>query len=229
MTNLVVELRSMARELSKIAGQPVEECAAWRGADEIERLNKIVVDFLFAVRPMDVELRDGDAAALVKELADFIRYEAEGAGVSVDLRIADDIPRVLIDKRYLKQALLNLAKNAIAAMPGGGNLTFGVEADESEVRIAVEDTGTGIPEESLSKIFEPYYTTKESGTGLGLTITFKIIKEHQGEISVKSKPGHGSVFTISLPIPQKEQRLLAWHEAGSREGRARAAGGGGRK
>jgi PAS domain S-box-containing protein len=187
--------------------------------EEVERLNKIVVDFLFAVRPMDVELREGDAAALVRELADFIRYEAEGAGVSVDLRIADKVPLVLIDKRYLKQALLNLAKNAIAAMPGGGNLTFGVEAAEGEVRITVEDTGTGIPEESLGKIFEPYYTTKESGTGLGLTITFKIVREHQGEISVKSKPGHGSVFTISLPVPQKEQRLLPWNEGGERKGR----------
>jgi signal transduction histidine kinase len=104
-------------------------------------------------------------------------------------------------------------------MPGGGNLTFGVEAAEGEVRITVEDTGTGIPEESLGKIFEPYYTTKESGTGLGLTITFKIVREHQGEISVKSKPGHGSVFTISLPVPQKEQRLLPWNEGGERKGR----------
>jgi PAS domain S-box-containing protein len=178
--------------------------------EEIERLNKIVVDFLFAVRPMDVELREGDPSALVKEVVDFIRYEAEGAGVRVDLSVADNVPRILLDKRYMKQALLNLAKNALAAMPGGGTLTFGVEADDAEVRISVEDTGTGIPEESLGKIFEPYYTTKESGTGLGLTITFKIIREHQGEINVSSKLGVGSTFTISLPVPQKEHRLIPW-------------------
>ena len=180
--------------------------------EEIERLNKIVVDFLFAVRPMDVELREGDAVAVVKELAEFIRYEAELGGVSVETRIAKDIPRVLIDKRYLKQAILNLAKNALASMPEGGTLTFGVEADENEVRISVEDTGTGISEENLPKIFDPYYTTKESGTGLGLTITFKIVREHQGYINVKSELGIGSSFTICLPVPQKEHRLLSWRE-----------------
>ncbi len=180
--------------------------------EEIERLNKIVVEFLFAVRPMGVELRDADVGAIVKELAAFIRYEAEEAGISVDLRIAEKLPRVLVDKRYMKQAILNLAQNALAAMGTGGALTFGVEGDENEVRISVEDTGTGISEASLPKIFEPYYTTKESGTGLGLTITFKIIREHQGEINVKSRQGHGSVFTISLPVPQKERKLLSWND-----------------
>jgi PAS domain S-box-containing protein len=181
--------------------------------EEIERLNKIVVDFLFAVRPMDVELREAELAPLVKDLADFIRPEAESAGVAVELRFAEKLPRVLLDRKYLRQAILNLAKNALAAMPDGGTLTFGLEADDNEVRLSVEDTGMGMTEEVMAKIFEPYYTTKESGTGLGLTITFKIIREHQGEINVKSKPGLGSAFTISLPVPQKERRLLPWRES----------------
>jgi PAS domain S-box-containing protein len=188
--------------------------------EEIERLNKIVVDFLFAVRPMDVELRESDPAALVQELADFIRYEAENQRVTVETRIADKVPRVLLDRRYMKQAILNLAKNALAAMPDGGNLCFGVEAKNDEVHISVEDDGVGIPEEDLSKIFEPYYTTKETGTGLGLTITFKIVREHQGDITVNSRPGYGSTFTISLPVPQKDRRLIAWRsdEAVATEG-----------
>jgi PAS domain S-box-containing protein len=180
--------------------------------EEIDRLNKIVVDFLFAVRPMDVELREGDPGQVVREVAELLRFEAEGQGVKLDLKIGDSVPRVLIDKRYLKQALLNLAKNALAAMPKGGSLALTVEGDEQEVRITVADTGTGIPEEDLPKIFEPYFTTKDSGTGLGLTITFKIVKEHQGEISVNSKVGEGSSFTISLPVPQREHRLLTWSD-----------------
>lgn len=191
---------------------PVEGLSHHLGVvnEEIERLNKIVVDFLFAVRPMDVELRESDAGALVKEIADFIRYEAEGAGVAVETSIEAGLPRVLLDKRYMKQAILNLAKNALAAMPGGGSLGFKAWAGDDAVHLSVEDTGMGIPQENLTKIFEPYYTTKETGTGLGLTITFKIVREHQGEISVNSFPGEGSVFTISLPIPQREKHLLAW-------------------
>lgn len=148
----------------------------------------------------------------MREIAEFMGPEAEGADVMVKLSVEENLPRVLIDKRYMKQAILNLVKNALAAMPGGGRLVLSVSRVEEEVRISVGDSGTGIPEEELPKIFEPYFTTKENGTGLGLTIVFKIVKEHRGEISVRSRPGQGSTFTIALPVPQKERRLLAWGE-----------------
>lgn len=185
--------------------------------EEIDRLNKIVVDFLFAVRPMDVSLREGDPAALLEGVAEIVRPEAESYGISVETHIAENIPPILFDERLMKQALLNLAKNAIAAMPGGGSLVLSVERVEDEVRISVIDDGSGIAEEDLPKIFEPYFTTKENGTGLGLTITFKIVKEHRGEITVKSRPGQGSTFTISLPVPQKERRLIPFDDAGTAE------------
>ena len=178
--------------------------------EEIDRLNRIVVDFLFAVRPMDIELREGDLNALIQELVDFVRYEMEAAKITCDLRLAKDLPEIRYDERYIKQALLNLVKNALAAMPSGGTLTIKTEKSGDEVRLVVADTGIGIPEENLPKIFEPYFTTKESGSGLGLTLVFKIIKEHRGEISVKSKEGEGASFTISLPVPQKETRLIAY-------------------
>jgi PAS domain S-box-containing protein len=180
--------------------------------EEIERLNKIVVDFLFAVRPMDVQLIETDPAELVREIADFMGPEAERAGVKLEVDLAEGLPRVLLDRRYMKQAILNLVKNALAAMPGGGRLVLSAKPGDDGVEISVEDSGVGIAEEDMAKIFEPYFTTKENGTGLGLTITFKIVKEHRGDISVSSKPGQGSVFTISLPVPQKERRLLAWDE-----------------
>ncbi|MDA8426911.1 MAG: ATP-binding protein [Treponema sp.] len=185
--------------------------------EEIDRLNKIVVDFLFAVRPMDLEPIESEPGEIVREIAEFMRPEAESAGVMVEVSIEEGLPLVFIDKRYMKQAILNLVKNALAAMPGGGKLALSVSRVEEEIRISVEDSGTGIPEEQLPKIFEPYFTTKENGTGLGLTIVFKIIKEHRGEISVQSRPGQGSTFTISLPVPQKERRLLAWGEAEARK------------
>jgi two-component system, sporulation sensor kinase E len=185
--------------------------------EEIDRLNKIVVDFLFAVRPMDVHLREGDPGALIDDIAGIIGPEAESAGISVGTRKGEDLPPVLLDDRLMKQALLNLAKNALAAMPGGGSLVLAARRREDEVDISVEDDGTGIAEEDLPKIFEPYFTTKENGTGLGLTITFKIVKEHRGEISVKSRLGQGSTFTITLPVPQKERRLIPFEDAGKAE------------
>jgi two-component system, sporulation sensor kinase E len=185
--------------------------------EEIDRLNKIVVDFLFAVRPMDVRLRERDPGALVEDIADIIRPEAEAAGIAVETRKGEDLPLVMLDDRLMKQALLNLAKNALAAMPGGGKLVLAAERREDEVHVSVEDDGTGIAEADLPKIFEPYFTTKENGTGLGLTITFKIVKEHRGEIAVKSRPAQGSTFTISLPVPQKERRLIPFEDAGTAE------------
>ncbi len=185
--------------------------------EEIDRLNKIVVDFLFAVRPMDVSLREGDPGELVDAIADIVRPEAEASGIEVAVRKGEGLPSVMLDERLMKQALLNLTKNALAAMPGGGSLELSAERAEDEVRVSVRDDGAGIAEEDLPKIFEPYFTTKDNGTGLGLTITFKIVKEHRGEISVRSRPGEGSTFTITLPVPQKERRLIPFEGAGAAE------------
>jgi PAS domain S-box-containing protein len=178
--------------------------------EEIDRLNRIVVDFLFAVRPMDIDLREGDINVLIRELTGFVWFELEEAHVECILELADALPHINFDERFMKQALLNLIKNAKAAMPQGGSLTIKTEARETEVLIGIYDTGTGIPEENLSKIFEPYFTTKETGSGLGLTLVFKIIREHQGEITVHSKEGEGTAFLITLPVPQKEQRLISY-------------------
>lgn len=176
--------------------------------EEIERLNHIVVDFLFAVRPMDIQPLLGDPGSVLREVAELVRYEAEKSGIELNLSIPDSVPLIRFDSRYLKQALINLVSNAMAAMPAGGRLDLEITGRDSEVIISVSDTGHGIPEENLSKIFEPYFSTKENGTGLGLTITFKIIKEHGGEIAVRSRTGQGTSFTITLPVPQKELRLL---------------------
>jgi signal transduction histidine kinase len=112
----------------------------------------------------------------------------------------------------MKQALLNLIMNARAAMPNGGVFTIATNYVDNEIRISLCDTGIGISKENLAKIFEPYFTTKETGTGLGLTQVYKIIREHEGEIVVDSEPGTGAEFKIILPIPQKEMHMIAYNE-----------------
>ncbi|MDR2716658.1 MAG: PAS domain-containing protein [Treponema sp.] len=180
--------------------------------EEVDRLNRTVVDFLFAARPMTLELREGNINFLIAELAEFIKAELEQSHILLLLELDENLPPALIDERYMKQALLNLIKNAQAAMPSGGLLTIATQVSDNEIRISVCDTGVGIIAESLAKIFEPYFTTKDNGTGLGLTLVFKIIKEHHGEIAVESREGEGSNFEISLPVRRKEKRLITYEE-----------------
>jgi PAS domain S-box-containing protein len=178
--------------------------------EEIDRLNHIVVDFLFAVRPMNMEFRAGNINTLIKELTEFVSYELEEARIGCTLQLAEELPLIEFDERYMKQALLNLIKNAIAAMPDGGVLTITTEVKNDQIHLGIRDTGVGIPEENIQKVFEPYFTTKETGSGLGLTLVFKIIREHKGDITMKSKEGEGTCFIIMLPIPQKELRLICY-------------------
>ncbi len=178
--------------------------------EEVERLNRIVVDFLFAVRPMDVNPVDTGINTLIEEMMDFVRYELEQQGIALRLDLDENIPELKIDEKYFKQALLNLIKNAIAAMPEGGELTVSTYRRGDEVILRFSDTGVGIPDDVIDKIFEPYFTTRESGSGIGLTLVYKIVREHFGEISVNSQEGHGASFTITLPVPQRETHLIGW-------------------
>jgi len=179
--------------------------------EEIERLNRIVVDFLFAVRPMNLELREGDINELLSQIMEFVKFEMEQSKIVCMLELDKKLPKILFDERYMKQALLNLVKNAQAAMPKGGVFTVATKFADNEIRISLCDTGVGISKENLAKIFEPYFTTRETGTGLGLTQVYKIIREHQGEITVDSSPGTGAEFRITLPVPQKDTRLIAYN------------------
>jgi len=176
--------------------------------EEIDRLNHIVLDFLFAVRPINLNLREANFNAFLQELAEFTAYELSDANVDLELDLDESLPLFDFDEQLMKQALLNLIQNAVAAMEGGGMITLKTEHKDNDVVLHIIDTGTGISEKNLSKIFEPYFTTKERGSGLGLTLVFKIIREHRGELGVSSKEGEGTCFTITFPVPQRERRLL---------------------
>jgi PAS domain S-box-containing protein len=183
--------------------------------EEVDRLNRIVVDFLFAVKPMDTRLEEGDINLVIQELLEFVRPEMDQAGVRIESSLSPKVPLLRIDARFIKQALLNLIKNAVAAMPEGGTLRVETQRADGEALVRVSDTGTGIPDEIMDKIFEPYFTTKPFGTGLGLTIVFKIVKEHFGDISVSSRVGEGTTVALSLPIPQKEKILIDYNGGGA--------------
>jgi signal transduction histidine kinase len=180
--------------------------------EEVDRLNNIVVDFLFAVRPVHLKLREANINTIINKLIEFSRPEMEQLKIRCVTELDEKVPPLLMDEGYIKQALLNIIKNAQAAILDGGLFSVFTKYVDNEIRISMIDTGIGISEENLSKIFEPYFTTKESGTGLGLTMVYKIIREHKGDISVNSREGEGTVFEIVLPVPQKEQRMLEFYD-----------------
>ncbi|MCL2761826.1 MAG: ATP-binding protein [Treponema sp.] len=181
--------------------------------EEVDRLNRIVVDFLFAVRPMTLDLRKENINPIITEIAEFIKTELEQSNIHLLLELDEKLPPALIDERCMKQVFLNLIKNAKSAMPTGGLLTIAAMEADNEIRISICDTGIGISEENLKKIFEPYFTTRDNGTGLGLTLVYKIIREHQGEISVESREGGGTNFEILLPVYRKERRMIAYNSS----------------
>jgi PAS domain S-box-containing protein len=209
-----IHLQLMQKSIAKNDSQPNQSIQKYLSIlnDEVDRLNHIVVDFLFAVRPMSLELRKADINVLIDEIAEFIRAELEQSRIRLLLEPDENLPPALIDERHMKQVLLNLIQNAQAAMPNGGLLTIATQVSDNEIRISICDTGIGINEENLKKIFEPYFTTKDNGTGLGLTLVYKIIKEHRGEISVESRVGEGTNFEIILPVYQKEMRMIGFME-----------------
>lgn len=178
--------------------------------EEVERLNNIIVDFLFAVRPMNPTMKKSDINKVLTDLLEFVKYELEEASVSIECEFQEKLPKLDIDEKYIKQAILNIIKNSVAAMPDGGVMYFRTVKDGDFVHIYVCDTGTGISEDNMSKIFEPYFTTKQFGSGLGLTVVYKIIKEHGGDIVLESVENQGTTFTINLPVPQVGKRLLDW-------------------
>ena len=203
------------QDVSALAWEAIRDAVDVIG-EEVGRLNQIVVDYLFAVRPMNVDLASGEVNEVLEELLRLLRPELKEAQIELREDLGRNLPRVLLDQRYLREALLNLIKNAIAAMveaPSGDRprvLSVSSFAGADAVTIRIGDTGPGVPPEIQGKIFEPYFTTRDFGSGLGLTLVYKIVKEHMGEIELDSKPGAGSTFAISIPVPQTEKRLLGF-------------------
>jgi signal transduction histidine kinase len=168
-------------------------------ANEIRRLDQVVQGFLKFTRPEDLKLQPIRVGALFDEIVPILRPEAERVGVLLEIS-CDDAPDVNGDPAMLRQAFLNLAQNACQAMPQGGTLRIHcASAKGHRASIAFTDSGSGIKPEHLQRIFDLYFTTKEKGSGIGLSMVFRTIQMHDGEIEVQSTPGAGTTFRVLLP------------------------------
>jgi signal transduction histidine kinase len=167
---------------------------------EIRRLDEVVQGFLKFTRPEDLRLQPVKVHALVDEILPIIETEATKHNVKVTIDVPPSVPAVNGDSAMLRQAFLNLAINACQAMPNGGSLRVKAgPSSRARVEVIVQDTGVGIAPEHLSKIFNLYFTTKEKGTGIGLSMVYRIIQMHDGEVEVQSTPGRGTTFRVLLP------------------------------
>ena len=165
---------------------------------ESSRLNSIVEEFLQFARPPKLNRQEVDIAQLLDETISLIEAQAEGHGIKIE-KIYPNLALWIVDREQIKQALLNILLNSIDAMPDGGILSINGRVDHDGLHINISDTGKGIPEENIPRIFDLYFTTKETGTGLGLSIVQRIIMEHGGWINVDSVLGKGTTFSIYLP------------------------------
>ena len=191
--------------------------------DEIEKLNDLVMDFLFAVRPVNAKLTLSDPEEILSSICDFVSPEFNKSHVLLKMELLKEKKRIMIDEKLFRQVIINIAQNAFYAVkakfPGcteentnsqemPGIVIFKTTIIEDNFVISISDNGIGMDSETVGRIFEPYFTTKANGTGLGMTMSYKIIKEFGGDIQVKSEKGTGSVFFVSLPVPQTETKLL---------------------
>lgn len=177
-------------------------------SSEVERLDKIINQFLEAVRSAKPNLVKVDIKPLIIETLTFLRHEIEDKNIDVKCYWGKSLPHVLGDDNQLKQAFYNIIKNAVQAMPDGGNLEIDCQYDDDAVEISFIDTGKGIAPEDLPNVFEPYFTTKEDGSGLGMMVVERIIREHGGELAIDSEPGKQTTVSVKLPRSTKKTRLL---------------------
>jgi len=175
---------------------------------EIVRLDYIVRQFLQAIRPTPPKLAPTTLNDVVRETVDLLRPEIENRGITIHERLSAQVAEAPLDRAQVKQVLVNLMKNAIQAMTKGGVLTLETGQSAEAVWLAVRDTGGGIPQEQLNRIFEPFFTTKKKGSGLGLMIVQRIVRDHGGRIELESRVNEGTTFRVWFPLHERHPRLL---------------------
>src|SRR5436309_2888778 len=175
---------------------------------EVNRLDSIVTQFLRAIRPSKPELHPENVNTIVEETLRFFAPEIQDRDIVVEQELRSDLPMLQIDRDQMKQAFYNLIKNSLEAMKRRGILHIRTDRDDTHVLISFIDTGSGMSAENLVRVFEPYFTTKPSGTGLGLLIVRRIVREHGGELSIQSREGKCLTVRIRLPHIDKHVRML---------------------
>ncbi len=221
LNSLHIHLQLMQRKVRELDGEVRDELqeSIDIARSEINRLDSIVSQFLKAIRPSKPQLHPENVNAIVEEAVRFFAPEIQDRDIVVEQELHSGLPSLELDRDQIKQAFYNVIKNSFEAMKRRGIMRIRTDMDASHVLVSFTDTGGGMSAESLSRVFDPYYTTKTSGSGLGLLIVRRIIREHGGELAIESNEGKGLTLTIRLPYLDKRVRML---EAGSSESAAGA-------
>lgn len=192
--------------------------------EEIDNLNRLITDFLFAVRPVNANYSLVDPYLILKKLVDFLSPEFNSHRVSFTVKNPNSTAKLLIDEKIFREMIINIVQNAFAAIKERfpecknedlqndefiGKISIRISVKFDKYIISISDNGCGMSDETIVRLFEPYFTTKASGTGLGMTLVYKIVKEFSGDIHVKSEENKGTTFIIEFPIPQTEKKLLS--------------------
>ncbi|HMF46761.1 MAG TPA: ATP-binding protein [Candidatus Udaeobacter sp.] len=215
LNSLHIHLQLMERSVQKLHDGEKKELQ--RSIDvarsEVNRLDSIVTQFLKAIRPSRPQLRPENVNTIVEEAVRFFTPELQDREIVVEQELRSDLPLLQLDRDQMKQAFYNVIKNGVEAMHRHGTLRIRTDLADTHVIVRFEDSGGGMSAENLSRVFEPYFTTKASGSGLGLLIVRRIVREHGGELSVESNQGKGLALTIRLPFIDKRIRMLEAGEA----------------
>ena len=205
----------LLEEEFKEQGGPAKQAAYYLRVlnAECRRLSVILDNFMKFARPGSMGLHAVDLPALIEHIVALMRFEAEERKIQLEQRVSKDMSPVLGDETQISQVLVNIVVNAFHAMPNGGRCCIATEERTEEgkrwVEIVVSDTGIGIEQEDLPRLFEPFYTTKSGGTGLGLAIAYRIMQDHDGTIHVTSVPGNGTQVVMQFPIAVDHQQNVA--------------------
>lgn len=201
LNSVQIQMHLIEKELKgmpDISAKGISELVS-RTKEEIKRLNGLVEQCLSLSRSNQLCLQQEDLQSLLEDLIGLIKPQANLQGTSVELTVGPSLPRVMLDRGKLRQALLNLLLNALEAMPDGGHLFLNAWVDTDSVKLSIRDTGNGIPEELKGRVFDLFFTTKNGGSGIGLPLAYNIIQAHGGTITFDSSV-KGTEFVITLPM-----------------------------
>jgi len=207
---LNIHLQLIEREIKKMDTPQQTSLLELTGVarKEIGRLDLIITQFLQAIRPSKPQFAPHQVETVIRDTLAILQHEIENRAINIELVCPVPVPILTIDPDQMKQAFFNIIKNAIQAMQDGGRIRILITAGERFINVAFSDTGSGIAPEDFSRVLDPYYTTKSTGTGLGLMIVQRIVQEHGGKINIQSVPGAGTTITIMLPLNEPRLRLL---------------------
>ena len=221
LNSLTIHLQLLKREMEAL--KPAQRTSMRElmavASGEVQRLDGIITKFLQAVRPMQPRMESCRLDAVVRGTVDFMAREMADRKVWVEFDLPADLPPIRADEGQMRQLFFNLIKNAAEAMSGGGVVKVDMAASDRMVAVTIRDTGVGIEPSKISAVFDPYYTTKQHGSGLGMMIVQRIVRDHGGEIEIRSERGRGTAITVYLPREDRHIRLIpqAAPSAGSPE------------